>query len=290
MDGETAYSLGRAFARVLADLRGKPTGRAADRPRARHAPAGAGDGGPAARRARRRGRDVLDAGMVGTEMLYFLVGSRELDGGAMVTASHNPKAYTGREARPRGRAGALRRRRDRRVRDADRGRPAATPPGGGAVEDVDVYADFREHALAFDRPGRGRAAEGRRRRRQRHGGADGRPAARAARPRPGRPPTGSPTASSPTTSPTRCCPENRQFIDRPGARRGRRPRDRLGRRRRPLLLHRRHRRVRRRRLPHRPARPARARARSPGATILYDVRASRAVPDTVAARGRHRRT
>ena len=33
--------------------------------------------------------------MVATEMLYFLVGSRELDGGAMVTASHNPKAYTG---------------------------------------------------------------------------------------------------------------------------------------------------------------------------------------------------
>ena len=33
--------------------------------------------------------------MVGTEMLYFLVGSHELDGGAMVTASHNPKAYTG---------------------------------------------------------------------------------------------------------------------------------------------------------------------------------------------------
>ena len=41
------------------------------------------------------GAPVLDAGMVGTEMLYFLVGSRELDGGAMVTASHNPKAYTG---------------------------------------------------------------------------------------------------------------------------------------------------------------------------------------------------
>ena len=60
------------------------------------------------------GATVLDAGMVGTEMLYFLVGSRELDGGAMVTASHNPKAYTGRQARPRGRAGALRRRRDRR--------------------------------------------------------------------------------------------------------------------------------------------------------------------------------
>ena len=41
------------------------------------------------------GAHVLDAGMVGTEMLYFLVGSRGLDGGLMCTASHNPKAYTG---------------------------------------------------------------------------------------------------------------------------------------------------------------------------------------------------
>src|SRR4051812_49838908 len=41
------------------------------------------------------GVSVVDAGLVGTEMLYHLVGSRELDGGAMVTASHNPKAYTG---------------------------------------------------------------------------------------------------------------------------------------------------------------------------------------------------
>ena len=41
------------------------------------------------------GAHVIDAGMVGTEMLYHLVGSRDLDGGAMVTASHNPKAYTG---------------------------------------------------------------------------------------------------------------------------------------------------------------------------------------------------
>ena len=41
------------------------------------------------------GANVLDAGQVGTEMLYYLVGSRELDGGLMCTASHNPKAYTG---------------------------------------------------------------------------------------------------------------------------------------------------------------------------------------------------
>ena len=52
------------------------------------------DGGGAPDGLVDEGATVLDAGMVGTEMLYFLVGSRELDGGAMVTASHNPKAYT----------------------------------------------------------------------------------------------------------------------------------------------------------------------------------------------------
>src|SRR5205823_6428250 len=41
------------------------------------------------------GAHVLDAGMVGTEMLYWLVGAHELDGGLMCTASHNPAAYTG---------------------------------------------------------------------------------------------------------------------------------------------------------------------------------------------------
>ena len=99
---------------MLADLRGKPAAElriGVGRDMRLTAPAMAArlrDGLVA------EGVHVLDAGMVGTEMLYFLVGSRELDGGAMVTASHNPKAYTGREAGPRGRPGALRRRRDRR--------------------------------------------------------------------------------------------------------------------------------------------------------------------------------
>jgi phosphomannomutase len=41
------------------------------------------------------GADVLDLGMVGTEMVYFAVGELGLDGGVCVTASHNPKQYTG---------------------------------------------------------------------------------------------------------------------------------------------------------------------------------------------------
>ena len=37
------------------------------------------------------GTDVLDLGLVGTEMVYFAVGDLGLDGGVAVTASHNPK-------------------------------------------------------------------------------------------------------------------------------------------------------------------------------------------------------
>ena len=74
---------------------------------------------------------------------------------------------------------------------------------------------------------------------------------------------------------------------RRGQAHGRRPRHRLGRRRRPLLLHRRHGRVRARRLHHRAASPSRCSRKHPGETILYDLRASRAVPDIGRARRRH---
>src|SRR2546423_7907482 len=48
------------------------------------------------------GAEVLDLGLVGTEMVYFAVGELGLDGGVMVTASHNPKEYTGMKIVRRG--------------------------------------------------------------------------------------------------------------------------------------------------------------------------------------------
>src|SRR5205814_4654893 len=48
------------------------------------------------------GAEVLDLGLVGTEMLYFAVGELELDGGIAVTASHNAKEYTGMKVVRRG--------------------------------------------------------------------------------------------------------------------------------------------------------------------------------------------
>src|SRR3954451_22296217 len=56
----------------------------------------------AMRGAAEAGADVLDIGMVGTEMVYFAVGELELEGGIMVTASHNPKEYTGMKIVRRG--------------------------------------------------------------------------------------------------------------------------------------------------------------------------------------------
>ena len=72
-------------------------------------------------------------------------------------------------------------------------------------------------------------------------------------------------AASRITSPTRCSPENRAFIEGPRCEQGADLGHRLGRRRRPVLLHRRPRRLRARRLPHRaagraPAAPPRPRA------------------------------
>src|SRR5437762_9238356 len=95
LDGPLAERIGRAFANVLGSLSDKPPGElrvglghdmrlSAPELSARYAE-GLLDAGA----------DVIDIGEVGTEMLYYLVGSRELDGGLMCTASHNPEAYTG---------------------------------------------------------------------------------------------------------------------------------------------------------------------------------------------------
>jgi phosphomannomutase len=94
------------------------------------------------------GADVLDLGLVGTEMVYFAVGELELDGGIMVTASHNPKEYTGmkivrRGALPVGGESGLLEVRDRAVREA-------TASGKtGHVEQHDIWPAYVERVLSF---------------------------------------------------------------------------------------------------------------------------------------------
>ncbi len=150
LDGGTAELIGRAFARVLGELEGKPVGElrvGLGRDMRLTAP-------EMASRYRAglvaEGVEVLDAGRVGTEMLYYLVGSRGLDGGLMCTASHNPKAYTGAKLV---REGALALSGDSGIQDIrgllEAGLPEPDASAGGSVEDVDVYAEFQETALGF---------------------------------------------------------------------------------------------------------------------------------------------
>jgi phosphomannomutase len=156
MDESTAHAIGRAFARVLGRLRGKQP---------RELRVGLGRDmrltAPAMAAELRdglifEGATVLDAGMVATEMLYHLVGSRQLDGGAMVTASHNPKAYTGVKLV---REGALPLSGDAGIGDVKAEIEAGLghAPGGGSFEEVDVWEEFRAHALSFIDPANVRA-------------------------------------------------------------------------------------------------------------------------------------
>ena len=151
MDTETARLIGRAFARVLAGLRGKQTteleiGLGRDMRLTAPEMAAAVREGLVAEGAR-----VVDAGMIGTEMLYFLVGSRGLDGGAMVTASHNPKAWTGIKLV---REGALALSGDAGIGEvqAEIERGMGDAPGGGSVAETDVYEGFHRHVLSFVDP------------------------------------------------------------------------------------------------------------------------------------------
>jgi phosphomannomutase len=96
------------------------------------------------------GADVLDLGLVGTEMVYFAVGSLGLEGGAMVTASHNPKEYTGmklvrRGALPVGGDSGLLDVRDRAVADDD----VEGSHEPGSIQEHDVWPAYVERVLSF---------------------------------------------------------------------------------------------------------------------------------------------
>src|SRR3954447_9720950 len=151
IDEDVAEQLGRAFVRVLADLSGKTAGDlriGLGRDMRLTAP-------KLSERYREgmisEGAHVLDAGQVGTEMLYFLVGSRGLDGGLMCTASHNPKAYTGAKLV---REGAIALSGDEGIQDMRKLIEAGLgdAPGGGSSDAVDIAGEFHEAAMKFIDP------------------------------------------------------------------------------------------------------------------------------------------
>ncbi len=100
--------------------------------------------------ARAQGADVVDYGMMGTDMLYFAVARDGHDGGVQITASHNPKEYNGikmvrKEAFPlSGEAGI------NDIRDMI-ATGAIPPPASkaGTLTQADVVDDYVKHVLSF---------------------------------------------------------------------------------------------------------------------------------------------
>jgi phosphomannomutase len=142
LDEDGAYAIGRAFVEVF-----QPKKIAIGHDMRVSSPAMAA---AAIRGASEAGAEVLELGLVGTEMVYFAVGDLGLDGGIAVTASHNPKDYTGmkivrRGALPVGGDSGLLDIRDRAVSLSD-------PPRGltpGSVQRYDIWQRYVDRVLSF---------------------------------------------------------------------------------------------------------------------------------------------
>jgi phosphomannomutase len=104
--------------------------------------------------ARLQGCDVVDYGMMGTDMLYFAVARDGHDGGVQITASHNPKQYNGikmvrREAFPLSGESGIGEIRDMIAANAVP--ELASTPGGLTTRDV--VDEYVAHVLSFIEPG-----------------------------------------------------------------------------------------------------------------------------------------
>ena len=141
LDEDIAYRIGRAYAEFI-----RPETVAVGRDVRLTSDALAGE---LVRGLTDSGVNDLDIGVGGTEMVYFATFHYGLDGGIMVTASHNPPNYNGmkmvrEESRPISEATGLK---DIR-RLAESGEFTAAQ-GTGTVESRDIMDDYIAHLLTY---------------------------------------------------------------------------------------------------------------------------------------------
>jgi phosphomannomutase len=144
LNEDVAYAIGRCFVPLIGSQRLTVAVGRDMRPSGRKLSDGF------ARGASEAGADVVDIGMVSTDALYFAVGKYELDGGVMITASHNPAQYNGMKfTRSQAQAISL----DtglatirEQLLSGELPPRAATP---GSVTQRNVLDDFAQHCLSF---------------------------------------------------------------------------------------------------------------------------------------------
>jgi phosphomannomutase len=144
INGEVARRVGRAFIDYLG---GAPRRIAVGRDVRLSSPEIAGS---FIEGARSEGADITDIGVVGTDMMYFHVASQDLDGGAIITASHNPKEYNGIKMVRRG---ALALSGDAGIKEIKEaitaGRFADKGTREGKVVPRTISDEYAEHCLRF---------------------------------------------------------------------------------------------------------------------------------------------
>ncbi len=96
-----------------------------------------------------QGRDVIDVGLISSDMVYFAAGNYGLAGGAVITASHNPGEYNGikfcrEEAKPISLDIGL-----AEIRDNVIAGKFKTSTQKGTVTKQDITEDWISHVLTF---------------------------------------------------------------------------------------------------------------------------------------------
>lgn len=98
------------------------------------------------------GCDVVDIGICGTEMIYFSTAHLKLDGGIMITASHNPQDYNGmklvrEESRPISSDSGLKEIEELAI--SGDFEPMSDGQSVGTVTEQDVMAEYIQHLLTY---------------------------------------------------------------------------------------------------------------------------------------------
>ena len=100
--------------------------------------------------ARKQGGTIYDYGLLGTDQMYYAVAADKLDGGAQITASHNPGEYNGcklvrAEAFPLSGESGIKEMKEMILA----GSIPAPPASSGAIEKRDIMDRYIEHVLSF---------------------------------------------------------------------------------------------------------------------------------------------
>jgi phosphomannomutase len=100
--------------------------------------------------ALKQGGHLIDYGLIGTDQMYYAVAADKLDGGAMITASHNPGKYNGckmvrKEAFPLSGEAGIKEMKEMIVAGSIPA-PAAKP---GGIETRDIMDRYVAHVMSF---------------------------------------------------------------------------------------------------------------------------------------------